>query len=194
MAKRRKSQQKKIIVYVLAIIFLLALLFGIAALLLRGETNTGTTQGIFDNNKQQQTKALIPLDQLDKTDNAAKYMTISRDEDIDVAVNYLNPVTGDKDTLIFDISVGTHSIDLAKYADIRKNVELRTDAGVTISDGFEWNLENNESHHIRGILKIKNDIEGKPIIDSDTKSFRLIFKNIGDAGTREHIYEGDKLK
>ena len=61
-------------------------------------------------------------------------MTISQEGNIDIGVNYLNPKTGDKDTLTFEVTLGTHSIDLTEYEDIRKYVELRTDAGVAISD------------------------------------------------------------
>ncbi len=93
----------------------------------------------------------------------------------------------------FEVSLGTHSIDLTEYKDIRKFVELRTDSGVVITEGFEWVVENAENHHINGILKIKNNIEEKPIIGQDTKSFKLIFKNIPDEGEREHLYEGEKL-
>lgn len=194
MDKRKKLGSKKIAVLVIVIVLVFALLFSLVASLSNGEAKAGGTQGIPADNTQMQESDGVPVEQLDKTGNAAKYMTVSQDDNIDIGVNYLNPVTGDMGTLTFDVIIGTHSVDLAQYADIRKYVELRTDTGVVISDGFEWIPEDNGSHHISGALKLKNNFEGKPIVDSNTKSFRVIFKNVGSAGEREHVYEGDKLK
>lgn len=138
-----------------------------------------------------------PVEQESETENANitdQYITISQKGNIDIIVNYLNPVIGSNDVLTFEVSLGTHSIDLTEYKDIRKFVELRTDIGEVVTEGFEWDVENAESHHINGSLKIKNNIEGKPIVGQDTKSFKLIFKDIPDEGEREHLYEGEKLK
>ncbi len=140
-----------------------------------------------------QQKEEAPAEQPNKTetiDITVQYMTISQKGNIDIAVNYLNPLIGSTDVLTFEVSLGTHSIDLTEYKDIRKFVELRTDTGVVVTEGFEWVVENAENHHINGILKIKNNMEEKPIIGQDTKSFKLIFKNIPDEGIREHLYEG----
>jgi len=136
----------------------------------------------------------VEQSQSDNSDNTVKYMTISQNGNIDIIVNYLNPVIEFSDVLTFEISLGTHSVSLSEYMDIRKYVQLITDAGIVISEGFEWDLQNAEDHHISGILKIKNDIDGKLIIGEDTKSFKLVFKNIPDTSEREHIYEGEKLK
>ncbi|KAF5049057.1 hypothetical protein SDC9_58044 [bioreactor metagenome] len=114
-------------------------------------------------------------------------MTFSQNGNIDIIVNYLNPVIGSSDVLTFEISLGTHSVSLSKYKDISKYVQLITDTGIVISEGFEWDLQNAEDHHTSGILKIKNYIDGKLIVGEDTKSFKLIFKNIPDTSERAYI-------
>nr|WP_312578870.1 hypothetical protein [Sedimentibacter sp.] len=143
---------------------------------------------------QQNKEELAEQPQLNNSDNSVKYMTISQNGNIDIIVTYLNPVIGSSDVLTFEISLGTHSVSLSKYKDISKYVQLITDTGIVISEGFEWDLQNAEDHHTSGILKIKNDIDGKLIVGENTKSFKLVFKNIPDTSEREHIYEGEKLK
>lgn len=143
---------------------------------------------------QQNKEELAEQPQLNNSDNSVKYMTISQNGNIDIIVTYLNPVIGSSDVLTFEISLGTHSVSLSKYKDIRKYAQLITDTGIVISEGFEWDLQNSEDHHISGILKIKNDIDGKLIVGDNTKSFKLVFKNIPDTSEREHIYEVEKLK
>ncbi|HYE10338.1 MAG TPA: hypothetical protein VEF53_09175, partial [Patescibacteria group bacterium] len=135
----------------------------------------------------------IPDEQSSNGITLPKYITFSNDDNIDIIVNYMSPVNKDKDNLTFNILIDTHSVDLTNYVDISKYVELRTDAGIVISDGFEWDLENGEGHHISGILRIKNNMEGNSVVDSNTKSFSLVFKNIADTREREHIYEGGNL-
>lgn len=143
---------------------------------------------------QQNKEELAEQPQLNNSDNSVKYMTISQNGNIDIIVTYLNPVIGSSDVLTFEISLGTHSVSLSKYKDISKYVQLITDTGIVISEEFEWDLQNSEDHHISGILKIKNDIDGKLIVGENTKLFKLVFKNIPDTSEREHIYEGEKLK
>lgn len=184
----------KITAIVITLVFGLTLFLGVGSAFL-GNKNKADGNGVYEDNAVQQQKEEIPVEQPDKAGGAAKYMTISKHGDIDIGVNYLNPVTGDKDNLNFEISIETHSASLTKYKDLTKFVELKTDAGVVISDGFEWTEEkSNDGHHIGGLLKIKNSIAGNPIVGPDTKSFRLVFKNIDGVSEREHVYEGDKLK
>jgi hypothetical protein len=76
----------------------------------------------------------------------------------------------------------------------REKLHSKKIAVLVISDGFEWDLENSEIYHISGNLKIKNNFEGVPIIGQDTRSFKLVFKDIGSSNGREHVYEGDKLR
>ena len=196
---KKRSGYIKIIAVVATLVFVSALVLGVGSSFWRSESKDikGSYDEIPDEKALLQQKEEAPVEQPGKTDRSdltVKYMTISQKGNIDIIVNYLNPISGAKDTLEFEVSLGTHSIDLTGYKDIRKYVELRTDAGVVVNEGFEWDVANAENHHISGILKIKNDIRGKPVVGQDTKSFKLVFKNIPDASEREHLYEGEKLK
>jgi hypothetical protein len=123
----------------------------------------------------------------------SKYITFSNEGNIDIIVDYLSPRNSDIDKLVFNVSLGTHSIDLSSYQEINKYIELRTDKGIIINDGFEWELKNNDIHHINGVLTIKNDHNGNEIINSETKFFSLVFKDVGTSGERVHLYNDDKL-
>lgn len=196
---KKRSGYIKIIAVSVTLVFVSALVLWVGSYFWRSESKyiKGPYDEIPDEKALLQQKEEALVEQLSKTDRSElteKYMTISQSGNIDIVVKYLNPESGAKDILAFEVSLGTHSIDLTEYKDIRKYVELQTDDGTAIDEGFEWVLENAENHHIRGVLKIKNDIEGKPVVGQDTKSLKLIFKNIPDASEREHLYEGEKLK
>lgn len=201
MSYKKRSGYIRIIAVAITLVFVSALVIGIGSSLWSNERKDIEAKGSYseipDEKVVLQQKEEAPVEKPSKTgssDITVKYMTISQKGNIDIAVNYLNPVSGAKDTLAFEVLLGTHSINLTEYKDIRKYVELRTDTGVVVTEGFEWDVENAENHHISGILKIKNDIDGKPIIGQETKSFKLVFKNIPDASEREHLYEGEKLR
>lgn len=181
----------------IAVVFLSTLILGLAAFLLGNKDEKTSYKEVPEEKVLLQQKEDLPVEPSDKpvaSDITVKYMTISQKGNIDITVNYLTPVSEDKDMLAFEVSIGTHSVDLTKYKDVRKYAEIRTDDRIAASEGFEWDVVNAESHHISGILKIKNNIEGSPIIGEETKSFKLIFRNIPDGSEREHLYEGEKLK
>lgn len=123
----------------------------------------------------------------------SKYITFSNEGNIDIIVDYLSPRNGDIDNLEFDISLGTHTGDLSSYKDISKYLELRTDKGIIINDGFEWELKNNDIHHINGVLTIKNNYNENEIINSGTEFFSLVFRDVGTSGERVHLYNDSKL-
>lgn len=188
MSYKKKNGYIRIIAIVITLVFVSALLVGIGSYLLGKVPNEKI---VLQPNEE------ITAEHSSKTassDNTLKYITVSQKGDIDISVKYLNPVIGSKDVLSFEVSLETHSIELTNYKDIRKYVEIRTDVGTVVSEGFEWDLKSSEIHHISGILKIKNIIDEKPIVGQDTKSFKLIFKNIPDGSEREHLYEGEKLR
>ncbi len=194
MSYKKRSGFKRITAVAAVLVLALSLLLGTALVYFKNNADAGTAEEVSDKNKVIQSSKEIQVDQSDNDGNEFKYLTFSQYNNINITVNYLSPKNQEKDFLTFYIALDTHTVELTKYKDIGKYVELQTDAGVAIREGFEWNLESSEVHHISGTLKIKNNIEGKPIVDSDTKSFKLMFKNVGDAGVREHVYEGDKLK
>lgn len=144
----KRARFTKITAVSIALLFVVTLLLGLASPFLGDKNKTAGDEGISDVEVWLPQKEKAPAEELNKSNVAAKYVTISQEGNIDIGVNYLNPKTGDKDTLTFEVILGTHSIDLTEYKDIRKYVELRTDTGVVISDGFEWTLESSESHDI----------------------------------------------
>lgn len=141
-----------------------------------------------------QTEAFVEPSNPDDSERLMKYLTMSEGGNIEIAVGYVNPTIDDMNTLVFEIVLVTHSEDLSEYKDIRKYVELQTDEGITIDKGFDWVIENNEVHHINGILSIKNSINGEPVVGSDTEGVKLVLKDIGGVDKREHIYEGENLR
>ncbi|MGD9678837.1 MAG: hypothetical protein AB7V16_10905 [Vulcanibacillus sp.] len=196
MSYRKMNGFTRLITVVAVLVFVLTLIIGLTSFLSGSNEKKVSNEKVAEENISVQQNEEEPVEQTqsDGSDNAVKYMTISQNGNIDIFVNYLNPSIGSKDVLTFEVSLGTHSVSLSKYKDIRKYVELVTDTEIVVSEGFEWELQNAEDHHISGLLKIKNDIDGKSIVREDTKSFKLVFKNIPDTSEREHIYEGEKLK
>lgn len=201
MRNKKKSGYIMIVAVITALAFISALVIGFSSLLWGNESKDievkKASSEVLNEKSVLQQNEEATVNQPSKTETSdvtVKYMTISQDGNVDVVVNYLNPVIGSSDFLVFEVSLGTHSIDLTEFKDIRKFVELRTDTGVVVTEGFEWDVENAGNHHITGTLKITNIIDDKPIIGQDTKSFKLVFKNIPDESEREHLYEGDKLK
>ncbi|MGE5633048.1 MAG: hypothetical protein ACM3TR_18420 [Caulobacteraceae bacterium] len=194
MSNKKRTGLKKLTVAVIMLLFIAALIFVVNTYFLSSKAEvTAEEKTVAENAEVQQNKEISALQQ-DANDSEFKYLTLSQKDNIDISVNYLSPSTKDNDTLVFEVTLGTHSVDLTKYVDIRKYIELQTDSGVVVRDGFEWDTDSGGGHHITGILKIKNNFDGKPIVGPDTKSFKLVFKNIGSTGTREHVYEGDMLK
>lgn len=196
MSYRKMNGFTRLITVVAVLLIVLILIMGLTSFLTGSNEKKVSKEKVTEENIsiQQNEEKFVEQTQSDGSDNAVKYMTISQNGNIDIFVNYLNPSIGSKEVLTFEVSLGTHSVSLSKYRDIRKYVELVLDTGIVVSEGFEWELQNEEDHHISGILKIKNDIEGKSIAEEGTKSFKLVFKNIPDRSEREHIYEGEKLK
>ncbi|MGE5629913.1 MAG: hypothetical protein ACM3TR_02315 [Caulobacteraceae bacterium] len=193
MSNKKRTGTKKVTVVVITIILGVALLFGTAYSFFGSKADADATKGVSNENKVIQASTVKPIEQPGNSGSGTKYLTVSQDNNVIVSVNYLSPAKEDKNNLTFEISVDTHSGDLTQYANIRKYLELQTDAGIKVHDGFDWKVESSESHHLSGILTIKNDIDGKPIVDSNTKSFKLLLKNIGGGNVREHTYEGDRL-
>lgn len=123
-----------------------------------------------------------------------KYLTYSEGGNVNIGVIFMNPISKDLDTLEFMVMLDTHSEDLARYKELNKFVELRTDNGLVVTEGFVWEAESDEGHHVSGSLKIKNSYKGKPILDSNTGYLKLVFKNIASVKEREHVYQDDTLR
>lgn len=72
---------------------------------------------------------------------------------VEVQVLFLNPIQNiEDDKLIFQVTLNTHSVNLAGY-DITKKAVLEDSNGRTITEGFYWKqIHNNKGHHLMGIL------------------------------------------
>lgn len=105
---------------------------------------------------------------------------------VSVDVTFENPQTREKDPLVFEIAMNTHSVNLDTY-DLPKQAILKTSDGRQFKDFTE---ETKGSGHHRTIyLKIKN----KGIITSKTKSLELVLKDIAGVPTREFKWEKQYL-
>lgn len=109
-----------------------------------------------------------------------------------MGVIFENPLTGETKDLVFEVMLNTHSVDLGKYKELQKYVELQVDEKIIITDGFTWENEG-EGHHMSGLLRLKNEYNGEPILTNNTTQIKLILKNI-EIESREHIYKEDTLR
>lgn len=156
-----------------------------------------TVSGVLgrnNNNKSllpQENQPSEPLENLTK--NPADYYTTSGGGNIEIGVLFKNPIMDNHDDLLFDIVLNTHSIDLSKYKALDSFLELRTENNVTITDGFIWEAEVEDTHHIRGVLKVKNSYNDEPIYTENTNYLNLVFRDIGGINEREHIYKDATL-
>ncbi|WHH59996.1 hypothetical protein [Petroclostridium sp. X23] len=125
--------------------------------------------------------------------NEAKYFTSSNGGNVDIGVIFMNPIEKDETDLVFKVMLNTHSVDLSDYSELNKYVKLKTKE-ITIEDGFVWDSDSSDGHHISGTLKIKNQYDGKPILDDKTEYIKLVFKNIAGVKEREHVYTKETLR
>lgn len=86
------------------------------------------------------------------------------------------------DTLIFDIAVDTHSVDLSM--DLAQLTTLTTDSGITIQ-ALNWDAPRG-GHHVKGKLSFSTTLDGKDIFNGTT-SFTVIIGNL-DVPTRQFIW------
>ena len=68
------------------------------------------------------------------------------------------------DTLAFEVSMNTHSVDLSM--DLAQLATLTTDTGVTLG-AAEWDGSRG-GHHVSGKLLFPSSVEGKSILDGAT--------------------------
>lgn len=126
--------------------------------------------------------------------NGIKYYTSSTGGNVDIGVFFITPIMDNNDDLVFDVQLNTHSVDLSIYKQLTNFLELRTEGNVIIKDGFIWEVDKEESHHVRGTLKIKNNYNGSPIYSENTDYLSLVFKGIGGITEREHLYKEGTLR
>ena len=125
--------------------------------------------------------------------NASKYVTVSDGGNVKITVTLMNPVEKNENDLVFNVMFETHAVDLTAYKNLGKFVQLQSD-DISVADGFTFKVDNDDSHHLSGTLKVKNSFNGKPLLTDSTKSLKLTFNNVADVPKRDHVYAGDALK
>jgi len=122
-----------------------------------------------------------------KENSKKESITSSEGGNVYLEIEFKDIENKNKEELIFEVSMYTHTEDLSRYYELDKFSEIIID-GVTIKDGITWKRSGG-GHHVGGILKIKNYYNGRKIVDDNTKEIKLIFKNIGDVEERIHLYK-----
>jgi hypothetical protein len=87
------------------------------------------------------------------------------------------------DTLIFDVSMSTHSVDLSM--DLAQLSILTTDTGITVQ-ATQWDAPSG-GHHVEGKLSFPTSKDGKNILDG-ANSITITINNV-DAPTRTFIWQ-----
>lgn len=116
--------------------------------------------------------------------NSAQILGTKSDDQGAVAVeitpeNFSHP----GDTLIFDVSMNTHSVDLSM--DLAKLAVLSTDTGKSVQATL-WDAPRG-GHHLEGKLSFPSMLDGKNLLDG-AKSITLTITNV-DAPTRTFTWQ-----
>jgi hypothetical protein len=87
------------------------------------------------------------------------------------------------DTLLFDVSMNTHSVDLSM--DLVQLSTLTTDAGITVSAN-KWEGPTG-GHHVEGQLSFPDTLDGKKLLDG-ANSITITIKDV-DAVVRTFTWQ-----
>lgn len=106
---------------------------------------------------------------------------LSRSDSQGAVTVVVNPLTLNPtgDTLVFEVSMDTHSVDLSM--DLAKLATLSTDNGKTIQ-AIQWDGPASGGHHVSGKLTFPTFVEQKPVL-LGVKQLTLTIKDV-DAASR----------
>jgi hypothetical protein len=192
----KQTNRRKVLVRVLSYIVAVAIIASIVLTIVpsifaaknnstvAGTTDTVTASDATDSNTSRQSG---------KSNDLTRYYTSAIAGSIEIGVIFLTPSSKDKNTLTFEIQLDNHIVDLAEYSNLNELAELDVD-GVKINDGFKWNSDGSDGHHMAGTLSISNSYNGQPILSSSTKELKLILKDIEGVKESVFVYKGDTLK
>ncbi|BCV24177.1 hypothetical protein [Gelria sp. Kuro-4] len=94
--------------------------------------------------------------------------------------------------LAFRLTLETHSGDITAY-NPAAGAKLVTADGRTITEGFSWIPESENSHHRLGVLSLPEmDSEGHPYVGADSSSLKLILAGL--KGGPAHSFAWGKLE
>lgn len=106
---------------------------------------------------------------------------------ISLNVEFKNYQESNPEFLIFQEFINTHSEDLSVYDDLGSYLAVKVDE-VPVKPEIIFE-KRGAGHHVSNILKVKNDYQGKRLLDEGTKDIKLVFKNIGDVEERVHSFK-----
>jgi hypothetical protein len=97
----------------------------------------------------------------------------------------VTPTNLDKpgDTLQFEVSMNTHSVDLSM--DLASLATINTDTGKTIQ-ASDWSAPGG-GHHVQGTLSFPGQVDGKPVLEG-VKQITLVIKDV-DAPERDFTWD-----
>ncbi len=100
-----------------------------------------------------------------------------------VTITYLNPMKGlDEKELVFDVGMGTHSVDLDSY-DFAEVMFLRDDKGATYKAIGAEGLKGG-GHHRGGTVRFSGVREDGTNILQGAKYFEILVKGVADVPER----------
>jgi hypothetical protein len=97
----------------------------------------------------------------------------------------LLPEDSNRNRLVFEIAMNTHSVDLSQY-DLTRLAEISFGEEEQ-NQNFEWESLNNDSHHIKGTLTWRKEIEEIP------ENLTLILKDIDQITSRIFSWDEENL-
>lgn len=181
---------KKITILIIVLIIAVSIF-----LLLKNIDNNDENQDLLAADKYEDTE--IVENEIENNSNAEidKQQFIRTDSQgrVDVGVLFKNVVEDNRDYLIFEMMLNTHSVDLEKI-DYEKLVKLQNDSGLIVNEGFTWKKTEGSGHHIFGYLRVPKQYKGKDIINDSTKFIELEIKGLDDIKSRKFTWEEDVMK
>jgi len=97
----------------------------------------------------------------------------------------LGQASDGSNTLVFEVSLETHSVDLSM--DLAQLATLQTDTGITVQ-AVLWDAPRG-GHHVGGTLQFPSKSNGQYVLEG-AKSFKIILKNV-DAAERKFTWQLD---
>lgn len=121
-----------------------------------------------------------------------QYTQTSSQDGVFVTATLLRKGESEPGRLAFRLAMETHSGDIMAY-NPAEGAKLVTADGRTITAGFSWTPESENSHHRFGILSLPDkDGEGNPYVEADSSSLKLILTGL--KGEPAHSFAWGKLE
>lgn len=132
------------------------------------------------------------IDSSAEQENIAPAISLAAEQEnsegpVTISIQYLDSKdTGDSDSLAFQVTITTHSVDLDQY-NIDKLAVLKDGQGNVYTPSKWTDDQGSGGHHRSGILYF--DLAGNAIIDSNDKFFEVEIYEIGDVPVRSFRWD-----